>query len=317
MGKLRVTLACWDYDRTSALANGTVVADGLDINYLSLPVEETFFRMLRNKEFECAEMSLSSYCVSLMKSEPDFIAIPVFPSRMFRHNSIYVNVDSGIQSPSDLIGKKIGGILDEHYQVPHTSVQYLTGGAETAGRDEKIKLQLPPEVKISPIGPTQTLTEMIANGDIDAMHTARAPSSFYTQPHKVKRLFENYPEVELDYYRKTKILPIMHTVVIRRDVYEKNRWMAQSLFKAFVMSQKVTYQSLREVAALKTMLPWLPAHVEQVEKELGPDWWAYGFQSNRHVLETFLRYHHQQGLSSRLLKPEELFAPETFDAFKI
>jgi 4,5-dihydroxyphthalate decarboxylase len=123
--------------------------------------------------------------------------------------------------------------------------------------------------------------------------------------------------VELDYYRKTKILPIMHTVVIRRDVYEKNRWMAQSLFKAFVMSQKVTYQSLREVAALKTMLPWLPAHVEQVEKELGPDWWAYGFQSNRHVLETFLRYHHQQGLSSRLLKPEELFAPETFDAFKI
>jgi len=279
MGKLRVTLACWDYDRTSALANGTVVADGLDINYLSLPVEETFFRMLRNKEFECAEMSLSSYCVSLMKAEPDFIAIPVFPSRMFRHNSIYVNVDSGIRSPSDLIGKKIGtpeyqmtapvwirGILEEHYQVPHTSVQYLTGGAETAGRDEKIKLQLPPAVKISPIGPTQTLTEMIANGDIDAMHTARAPSSFYSQPHKVKRLFEDYPEVELEYYRKTKILPIMHTVVIRRDVYEKNRWMAQSLFKAFVMSQKVTYQSLREVAALKTMLPWLPAHVEQLKR---------------------------------------------------
>ena len=127
MGKLRVTLACWDYDRTSALANGTVVADGLDINYLSLPVEETFFRMLRNKEFECAEMSLSSYCVSLMKSDPDFIAIPVFPSRMFRHNSIYVHADSGIRSPSDLVGKKIGtpeyqmtapvwirGILEEH-----------------------------------------------------------------------------------------------------------------------------------------------------------------------------------------------------------
>lgn len=330
MGKLRITLACWDYDRTSALANGTVVADGLDINYLSLPVEETFFRMLRNKEFECAEMSLSSYCVSLMKADPDFIAIPVFPSRMFRHNSIYVHADSGIRSPSDLVGKKIGtpeyqmtapvwirGILEEHYQVPHTSVHYLTGGAETAGRDEKIKLQLPPAVKISPIGPEQTLTEMIANGDIDAMHTARAPSTFYSQPHKVKRLFENYPEVELAYYQKTKILPIMHTVVIRRDVYEQNRWMAQSLFKAFVMSQKVTYQSLREVAALKTMLPWLPAHVEQLEKELGPDWWAYGFQSNRHVLETFLRYHHQQGLSHRLLKPEELFAPETFEAFKI
>jgi 4,5-dihydroxyphthalate decarboxylase len=211
----------------------------------------------------------------------------------------------------------IRGILEEHYQVPHTSVQYLTGGAETAGRDEKIKLQLPPAVKIAPIGPAQTLTEMIANGDIDAMHTARAPSTFYSQPHKVKRLFENYPEVELAYYQKTKILPIMHTVVIRRDVYEQNRWMAQSLFKAFVMSQKVTYQSLREVAALKTMLPWLPAHVEQLEKELGPDWWAYGFQSNRHVLETFLRYHHQQGLSHRLLKPEELFAPETFEAFKI
>jgi 4,5-dihydroxyphthalate decarboxylase len=330
MGKLRITLACWDYDRTAALANGTIVADGLDINYLSLPVEETFFRMLRNKEFEVSEMSLSSYCVSLMKKDPDFIAIPVFPSRLFRHNSIFIHADSGIKVPTDLIGKKIGtpeyqmtapvwirGILEEHHQVPHTSVQYLTGGAETTGRDEKIKLQLPPEVKIAPIGPTQTLSSMIASGELDAMHTARVPSTFYSQPKKVKRLFENYQEVESDYFKKTRILPIMHTIVIRKDVYEKNRWMAQSLFKAFVQAQQITYQSLREVAALKTMLPWLPAHVEQLERELGPDWWAYGFQSNRHVLETFLRYHHQQGLSQRLLKPEELFAPETFEAFKI
>jgi len=330
MSKQHITLACWDYDRTAAIASGAVQAEGLDINFLALPVEETFFRMLRNCEFDAAEMSLSSYCVSLMKDDPQFIAIPVFPSRMFRHSSIYINTASGIKSPNDLIGRKIGvpeyqmtapvwirGILEDEYGVPHTSVQYLSGGAEEPGRDEKLKLNLPPSVKIQPIQPHQTLSNMLANGEIDAMHSARAPSTYYSQPERVRRLFEDFEPIEANYFRKTGIFPIMHTIVLRRSLYQQSPWMAQSLYKAFVQSQQVTYHSMRELAALKTMLPWLPKHLAQVEQLMGQDWWSYGFSKNKHVLETFLRYHHQQGLSSRLLKPEELFAPETFEAYKI
>ena len=330
MSKLKLTMACWDYDRTRSLAEGSITPDGIDLNYLSLPVEETFFRMLRNQEFDCAEMSLSSYCVSLMREKQPFIAIPVFPSRMFRHNSIYVSTKSGIREPKDLIGKKIGtpeyqmtapvwirAILEDEYGVDHTSVEYHTGGEEEPGRDEKLKLDLPPAVKIRPIGPTKTLAKMIATGEIDALHSARAPSTLYSQPKDVKRLFEDFEQVERAYYLKTRIFPIMHTLVIRRDVYEANPWIAQSLYKAFVQSQAVTYHSLKEIAALKAMLPWLIAHVESLERDFGPDWWAYGLEPNRHVLEIFLRHHHRQGLSKRLLKPEDLFAPETFEAFKI
>lgn len=330
MSKLKLTMACWDYDRTRSLAEGSITPDGIDLNYLSLPVEETFFRMLRNQEFDCAEMSLSSYCVSLMREKQPFIAIPVFPSRMFRHNSIYVSSKSGIREPKDLIGKKIGtpeyqmtapvwirAILEDEYGVDHTSVEYHTGGEEEPGRDEKLKLDLPPVVKIRPIGPTQTLAKMIVSGEIDALHSARAPSTLYSHPKDVRRLFEDFEQVERAYYLKTRIFPIMHTLVIRRDVYEANRWIAQSLYKAFVQSQAHTYHGLKEIAALKAMLPWLIAHVEQLERDFGPDWWAYGLEPNRHVLETFLRHHHRQGLSKRLLKPEDLFAPETFEVFKI
>jgi 4,5-dihydroxyphthalate decarboxylase len=328
--KLPLTLACWNYDRTRALADGSVQPDGIELNYLDLPVEETFFRMLRYREFDVAELSLSSYCVSLSRDPQPFIAIPIFPSRFFRHSCIFVSGKSGIREPQDLIGKKIAtpeyqmtapvwirGILQDEYQVPVDSVEYWTGGEEETGRDEKIKLELPPNIKVKPIGPTQTLARMMAEGELDAMHTARAPSTFFSRPDQVKRLFENYQEVELAYYRKTKIFPIMHTIAIRREVYEKNRWIARSLYKAFAESQRRTYEDLGVTAANKTMLPWLSANVEQARRDLGHDWWPYGFAPNRHVIETFLRYHHEQGLSQRRLTPEELFAPETMESFKI
>jgi 4,5-dihydroxyphthalate decarboxylase len=170
---------------------------------------------------------------------------------------------------------------------------------------------------VRPIGPDKMLSKMIADGEIDALHTARAPSTFYSRPEAVKRLFPDFVAVEREYYRRTKIFPIMHVVAIRREVYEQNLWIAMSLYKAFVESQRRTYRSLRETAAHKMMLPWLTAHVEDAIRELGEDWWSYGFHANRHVLDTFLRYHHEQGLSKRRLQPEEMFAPETMEAFKI
>jgi 4,5-dihydroxyphthalate decarboxylase len=330
MAKLRLTLACWDYDRTRALADGTVRPEGIDLVYLAQPVEETFFRMLRHREFDCAEMSLSSYALSLGRDDRPFVAIPAFPSRFFRHSSIFVSGRSGITQPSDLAGKRIGspeyqmtapvwirGIVSDEYGVKVTDAQYFTGGEEAPGRDEKLALDLPPAIRVARIGPDQTLARMLADGELDALYTARAPSTFYSRPNDVRRLFPDYVTAERDYFARTRIFPIMHTVVIRRDVYERHRWCARELYKAFVAAQALTYRSLAETAAHKAMLPWLTAHVEDARRTLGEDWWAYGLEPNRHVLDTFLRYHHEQGLSKRRLTPEELFAPETLEAFKV
>jgi 4,5-dihydroxyphthalate decarboxylase len=328
--KLRLTLACWNYDRTRALADGTVEPDGIELAYLDLPVEETFFRMLRYREFDAAEMSLSSYAVSLFSAERPFIAIPVFPSRIFRHAAIFVNEAAGIADPKDLAGKRVGnpeyqmtapvwirGILADHYGVPVDSVTYLTGGEEEPNRSEKLKLDLPPNIRIEPIGPRQTLSRMLAEGDIDALYTARTPSSFRDGSGRVRRLFENYRQVEQDYYRATCIFPIMHTVVIRRELYEANRWVARSLFKAFCEAQRLTYRDLAETAAQKAMLPWAHADHEEARTMMGDDYWPYGLERNRETLATFLRYSFEQGLSKRRLAPEELFAPETLESFKI
>ena len=330
MSRLNLSFACWNYDRTRALMDGTVKVDGIDLNYLNLPVEETFFRMARFREFDLAEMSLSSYCVTLSKPERPFVALPIFPSRFFRHSCIYVHANSGIREPKDLIGKRIAspeyqmtapvwirGILSDHYNVPVDAQPYLYGGEEEVGRIEKMKLELPPNIQVSPIGPHQTLSQMLHDGELDALYTARMPSSFLKGDGKVKRLFEDYPEVERRYYRETGIFPIMHTVVMRREVYEANRWIAQSLTKAFIEAQRHTYEDLKDTAALKAMLPWLSAYVDETQREFGDDWWPYGLEKNIKTLDTFTRYHHEQGLSPRKFDVHELFAPESLEAFKI
>ncbi len=330
MSKLKLTFACWDYDRTRALADGRVQPDGIELTDLNLPVEETFFRMMRYREFECSEMSLSSYVASLHRDEPPFIAIPVFPSRFFRHSCIFISAKSGIRRPGDLKGKRVGvpeyqmtapvwirGILSDDYGVKVTDYEHLSGGEEEPGRDEKQKIDIPSSIRLRPIGPQQTLAQMLADGEVDALVTARAPSTFRKRPDAVQRLFPDYVAAEKAYYAKTKIFPIMHTVVIRRDVYEANPWVAQSLYKALEESKARAMALYGQTAAMPAMLPWLVAHLEEARSILGEDWWPYGLEPNRHVLDTFLRYHHEQGLSKRRLEPEELFARETLEAFKI
>jgi len=327
---LRLSFGCWNYDRTRALMDKTVVPDGIDLIYLNMPVEETFFRMLRYREFDVAEMSLSSYVVSCFTEDRPFVAIPVFPSRFFRHSSIYVNAAAGIGEPADLRGRHVGcpeyqmtapvwirGILSDEYGVKVDDVTYYTGGEESPNRSEKLKLNLPPNIRVNRIGPQQTLSAMLREGEIDALYTARKPSSYEGPRGRVRRLFEDFVEVERAYFRKTSIFPIMHTIALRRDVYEANRWIAQSLYKAFCLAQTRAYDDLQETAALKTMLPWLIAHVEDARREMGDDYWSYGFTPNRKTLETFLRYSHEQGLSKRLLRPEEIFVPETTESFVI
>jgi 4,5-dihydroxyphthalate decarboxylase len=330
MAPLRLTLACWNYDRTRALADGRIRPEGIDLNCLSLPVEETFFRMARHREFDVAEMSLSSYVLSLFLPDPPFVAIPVFPSRSFRHSCIYLHAASGIREPKDLIGRRVGspeyqltacvwirGTLADEYGVPVASATYVVGGQEEPGRPEKLPLDLPASIRLERIGPDDTLAAMLARGDIDALYTPRMPSSFGSATGRVRRLFEDFPAVERDYFRRTGIFPIMHVVVIRRDVYERDRWVAQTLYKAFSAAQREAYADLSETAALTTMLPWLTGHVEEARREMGDDFWPYGLDRNRHALATFLRYSQEQGLAGRLLRPEELFAPETSESFRI
>ncbi len=327
---IRLTLACWDYDRTRALMNGSVAPDGIELVYLNQPVEETFFRMMRYREYDASEMSLSSYVASLQNENPPFIAIPAFPSRFFRHSCIFVSAKSGIRKPQDLKGRRIGvpeyqmtapvwirGILSDDYGVKVTDCEHFSGGEEQAGRDEKLKINVPSHIRLKAIPGDKTLSRMLADGELDALVTARAPSTFHNEPDKVKRLFPNYVEVEKDYYRRTRIFPPMHTVVIRRDVYAKNPWIAQSLYKAFTEAKARAYALYSQTAALPAMVPWLVAELEEARREMGEDWWPYGLEPNRKALETFLRYHHEQGLSKRLFRPEELFARETLSVYKL
>jgi 4,5-dihydroxyphthalate decarboxylase len=330
VSRLPLTLACWDYDRTRALSDGRVRPDGIDLTCLDLPVEETFFRMLRHHEFDIAEMSLSSYVMSCFAEQPPFIAIPIFPSRYFRHSCIYLHAASGISEPRDLAGRRVGtpeyqmtapvwirGILSDEFGVANESVTYVCGGLEEPNRPEKLPLFLPPSIRLERLGPGKTLAAMLAAGEIDALYTAREPSTFRGGDGRVTRLFSEFAAVERDYFRRTRIFPIMHTVVLRRDVYERHPWVAQSLCKAFAAAQLLAVRELEQTAALKVMLPWLPAHLEETRRELGHDFWSYGLDANRETLATFLRYSYEQCLSPRLLTPEDLFAPETRESFRI
>lgn len=327
MAKLRLTLACGDYDRTRALAEGVIQPDGIELTYLRLPVEETFFRMLRHREFEIAEMSLSSYVASLQTHLPPFVAVPVFPSRMFRHGCVYVHTRAGIRTAADLRGKSVGtpeyqlsaavwvrGILADHHEVPVDSVTYYTGGQEAPGRIEKASLNLPGNIRVEPIGSHETLSAMLADGRIDALYTPRIPTPFARGEREVRRLFSDVMASEKAYYAVTGIFPIMHVLVIRRDVYEAFPWVAQSLCKAFGLAKDQALARLYDSSALGFMLPWLNQHLEEAWQVLGEDYWAYGLPANRGTLATFLRYHHEQGLSPRQLEPEELFAPESVES---
>jgi ABC-type nitrate/sulfonate/bicarbonate transport system substrate-binding protein len=330
MARLHLTFACGDYDRTRALAEESIRPDGIDLTYLRLPVEETFFRMMRHQEFEVAEMSLSSYVLSLRADDPGaspFVALPVYTSRMFRHGSLYCNADAGISSPEDLRGKVIGtpeyqltacvwmrGILGDRHGVPFDSVSYLTGGQETAGRIEKAGVDLPDSLRISRIPEDRTLAAMLAEGEIDALCTPRVPSPFVAGDPRVRRVFSDVVAAEKEYYATTGIFPIMHVVVIRRDVYDRHPWVAQSLYKALLAAKNEAYGTVYDTSALRFMLPWLIPQLEEARDLMGKDFWSYGLDGNHETLATFLRYHHEQGLSKRPWTPEELFAPESTES---
>jgi 4,5-dihydroxyphthalate decarboxylase len=253
------------------------------------------------------------------------MAIPVFPSRMFRHAYIFVNTRSGIREPSDLVGRRVGtmeyqqtamvwmrGLLEHEYGVPPDAVTWYFGGYdEPAPFTQRVPLDLPPSVRVQTIAPESSLNQMLVDGEIDALMGARPPSAFRQGHPAVARLFAHPQQVELDYYRRTGIFPIMHTVVVKREIYERAPWVAVSLYNAFVVAKAVGKQRLTLPNAVYCSMPWLLLQLEELEATMGSDPFPYGLDENRPVLETFLQYAREQGLLARALTVDDLFAPET------
>ncbi|MFH1833473.1 MAG: ABC transporter substrate-binding protein [bacterium] len=330
MGRLRFAFACSPYDRMRALMEGSVVPEGIDLNFIPLEVEEIFWRQLRHREFDGCEMSLSSYAMARSRGDDRFIAIPAFTSRFFRHSCVYVNTSKGIGVPQDLKGRIVGvpeyqmtaalwvrGIFQHEHGVHPRDIHWRTGGEEAPGREEKIRLELPPDVDCEPIPADKTLSRMLDEGEIDGLFAPRAPSCFQSGSPNVARLFRDYAAEEEAYYRKTRIFPIMHCVVITRAVYEANPWVAMSLYKSCLAAKDRALANLRHTYALHASLPWLVREVERTREIMGEDWWPYGVEKNRDTMEALCQYSFEQGLSARRMKVEELFAPETLDEFKI
>ncbi|MFQ5684663.1 MAG: ABC transporter substrate-binding protein [Candidatus Binatia bacterium] len=314
MAKLKLTLACGNYDRTRALMEGTVQPEGIDLNYLPLPPGETFWRMLNNEEFDASEMSLSSYTILCSQGDQRFVALPVFPSRIFRHSCIYIRSASGIQKPQDLKGKRIGvgdyqmtaavwarGFLKHEYQVSADELRWVVGTPVRAG------ISLPAQVPMDGTNPGQSLEAMLEVGKIDALISVVIPQSFRSKSPHVKRLISNYREVETEYYRRTRIFPIMHTFVLKRELFQKEPWIAISLYKAFVQAKDLAYSRLYDSNALVTGLPWLIDEIESTRRIFGEEIWDYSIDGSRPTLEGFLQYLDEQGLMYRRMRVDELF----------
>lgn len=330
MSKLPLSFACWDYDRIRALTDGTVQVKGIELNWLNMPVEETFFRMMRHQEFDVSELSLSSYLIAKDRGYPNFTAIPVFMSRFFRHSGIYINKHSGIKEPQDLRGKRVGipeyqltaclwirGILQHDYDVHPSVMRWYTGGQEQPGRIEKVKLDLPSDIQIQSINDQQTLNQMLEMGEIDALIAPRAPSCFLNGSPNVDRLFPDFVSVEKDYYRRTGIFPIMHVVAIKDEVLEKNPWVAANLYKAFVDAKQKVYDGFNQTAALKVTMPWFVSEWENTKELMGEDFWPYGLEKNRKTLEAAVAYSYEQGMIKNKLTVEDLFVKSALEEYTL
>lgn len=329
MTKLTVSLAGCDYDRTRALFDGRVGIQGCETIAVAMSPEEAFHRAFRFQEFDITELSLSNYMNVTARAISHYAAIPVFPSRLFRHSSIYVRGDRGIERPEDLKGKVIGvpeyqmtaavwirGILQDEYGLRPSDMRWRNGGLEQPGREQKVKLELPENVELQAIPRTETLSQHLDEGKIDALISALAPSCFGRNP-QVRRLFRDYRAAEEDYYRRTRIFPIMHVVGIRKSLLEKHPWLAVNTYVAFMEAKRLCYRDLEKIGHLFTTLPWPVAELEHARSLMGADFWSYGVKENHREIEAITRYAFEQGLNAHRLTAEDLFVPSTFDLAKV
>ncbi len=330
MSKLKLSMSVGNYDRTQALFDGRVQVEGCEITAVPLEPEEAFHRAFRYGEFDITEISMSSHMMTTARGDNEYVAVPAFLSRVFRQSGIYVRTDRGIDRPQDLKGKRIGvpeyqitanvwirGILEEEFGVKPSDIHWRRGGIEEAGRGERAPISLPDSVDLQQIPDDKTLSGMLEAGELDGYIGARAPSCFLRGAPHVGRLFKNYIEDEKDYFRRTRIFPIMHMVGIRKTLVEQHPWLAVSVYKAFLKAKALAVHELNEICHLAVTLPWMVHHHNEAKALMGEDYWPYGLDANRHVIEKFAQYHHGQGLSVRHVAAEELFVRSSLDLSKI
>lgn len=330
MAKLELSIAVGDYDRTRPLVDGAVQIDGVQPVFSLLVPEEIFFRAFRNAEFDICELSLSSFSLKTAADDCPYVGVPVFPSRAFRHTSVCIRNDRGIKGPEDLKGRRVGipeyqltanvwmrAILEDEHGVFPSDITWVRGGYEQPGRVEKIAVQLPANVRVERAPEGETLTGLLDKGEIDAVMGPRAPSSFDRGDPRISWLYPDPTAAASEWYQRRRIFPIMHILGVRRTLAERHPWLPTAIAKAFEEAKALALAKLTDTSATKVTLPYVEEQLRAARRLMGNDFWQYGFAPNRHVLEYFLQHHHRQGLSSRLLKPEELFHPATLEVHRI
>ncbi len=330
MPNVPITIACGNYDRVQAIKDGRVKVEGCDVTFLPLYPEEIFHRVFRYQEFDVSEISFSSYIRTVAAGTSEYIGIPAFVSRLFRHSNIYIRKDAGISKPEDLRGKRVGlpeyqitavvwmrGMLQHEYGVHPKEIHWRQGGQEQPGRQERTPLKPIPGIDLQPIPEDKTLVGMLRAGELDALFTARAPSSFVAGEPHIGRLFADTRAAELAYYKKTRLFPIMHLVGIRKTLAEKYPWLATSVYKAFCEAKALAMADLVDVNALMVTLPFLEAETRDTMAAMGRDFWRYGIRESLHEIEALTQYSYEQGLIDRKVAVEELFARSTFEISRI
>jgi 4,5-dihydroxyphthalate decarboxylase len=328
MTKLNLSVAVGAYDRTRALVDGSVQIDGVNAHCMTLSPEEIFFRAFRHAEFDVCELSLSSFTVKTAQGNCPYVGVPAFVSRAFRHTSIWVRTDR-IKKPEDLKGKKVGlpeyqltanvwarSILQDDYGVKPSDIHWIRAGIEDATRPEKISIKLPADVKLEDGPPGKSISTLLKEGTIDGFIAPRPPSLPKDTPN-IGWLFPDPTAAAKDYFKRTGIFPIMHLVGVRRSLAEQHPWLPGAVFKAFEQSKAAALDLLSDTSATKVTLPFVEEQLKAARDLMGDDFWSYGIAKNRKTLETFLRHHHAQGLSSREVKVEEMFHPGTHEAFSL
>ena len=327
MAPLPLTIVTDDYDRVQGLKTGAVPVAGCEVNYFHLPPSSAFPRLMRNHEFQVCEMSLSTYMLSRSRYDLPYRAIPVILSRVFAHCSIWVRSDDGVAAPEDLKGRTLGmpnyhftrglavkGTLADEFGIEHGDMKYRFGGVD-AGFDHAYveAFEVPEGVEAAAAPPGRSLSEMLLDGEIDAIAAARDPEIFRAGHPGVRRLFPDFRAAERAYWERTRVWPVMHVLGIREDVLEKHEWLPLNLMAAFEISKQRAIARLHELDALTVTLPWLVAEAEATEALMGADYWPFGVEPNRPTLDAMTRWSFEQGISAFKWEPDDLFVESTRD----